>query len=522
MDNFTKVNVDDLHPMAVVAQSLDNQWVPPGLLRRMLDQGLELGDVRAALRDEVRAEYIRALINSPQVVIDRAVFYNNPVVFQDFVPDAPGREAYLRLLSTGAIVQMLVTEQTPVDLPGALTNPATPGYTLLRQGWDAWTAAAEESHVYSLRFSWTDDQANNEQIRRRLADEFTRKAQTLVNLHSPALALDLDTDRDTALKIKDRLADVSARCADYARRDEFATRERLYAEFVTAEGSDPALGRYDAGKPFTAEVKQLIDLAYNVNLASGLETLALTPSQALHRSALQEWEAVRRRSDPLSAAQLAALLRGTAFDLVQETLFLDTFATLSMRDVWDVRRSPQWAEYVRRMNGLLTDPIGRFADPQAGAPAVVRAYLDLLGETTHIATSRQRAARPGHHPREFAAVIGVEVAGAMLEYEISPTGVGVAVAGAVAAPFIAEATRITVRLGLRAREARQERRRLTAALDNRTQVINGWVESGGRFWEELIKELRDVPGMAEAERHLRERTAVTEGDPETNYQSVLD
>ncbi|HEU5159588.1 MAG TPA: hypothetical protein VFU43_21505 [Streptosporangiaceae bacterium] len=519
---MTKITLAELHPMAVVAQSLDNQWVPPALLRRMIDDGLELSDVRDALREQVRAEYIRALVNSPQVVINRAFLYNNPLVFEDFAPGAADRAAFLSLLDSGAIVQLLLTERTPVDQPAFLERQAAPNYTLLERGWRAWTAAAGEAQVHSLRFSWTDEAANAEQVRRRLAHTFTKQGLTLVNLDAAHLALDLGIDRDTALRVKRRLADVNAHCADIAARDEFVTREMLYKEFVTAEGTDPALGRYSRGRPFCAEVKQLVDLAYSVSSATNLNALALTPSQALHRSALQEWEAVRRGSDPVSAEQLAHLLRGTAFDFVQETLFLDTFAKLSMHDVWDVRHSEPWAEYVRRMSLLLADPLNMFDDPEAGAPAVVDAYIRLLGETTRIATGRHRPVRPEPRARDFAAVVAVEVAGAVLEYEIAPSGLTVALAGAVAAPFVAEAARVTVRLGLRARESRRDRKRFAHSLDTQTQILNGWVESGGRFWAELVKELEDVPGMLQARRMLGERAAATEGEPQRDLRTVLD
>jgi hypothetical protein len=96
------------------------------------------------------------------------------------------------------------------------------------------------------------------------------------------------------------------------------------------------------------------------------------------------------------------------------------------------------------------------------------------------------------------------------------------VAGAVAAPFVAEAARLTVRLGLRARRDRRERRRLAGTLDTQTQILNGWVESGGRFWGELLRELEDVPGMAEARRALAEQAAATEGEPKPDLRNALD
>jgi hypothetical protein len=522
MSGYSRLTLDDLHPMAVVAQCLDNQWVPGGLLAGMIDDGRELADVRPALATDVRAEYIRALVNSPQVVVNRAFLYNNPVVFGDFTDAGPGRDAFAKLLSSGAVVQMLLAEQGPVDPPAFLERQETPNYTMLAHGWGAWTGIVEEAHVHCLRYSWDDPRANAEQIRKRLAGEFTRRAQTLVNLHGPTLAGDLGVDTDTALKIKARLADVTARCAELAARDEFATRERLYAEFVTAPGTDPALGRYDRDKPYVREVKELIDLAYNVNLATGLETLALTPAQALHRTVLQEWEPVKRRSTALSAQQLAELLRGTAFDAVQQTLFIDTFAKLTMHDVWDLRHSEAWAGYMTALRGLLADPLNMFGDPLRGAPAVVGAYLDLLGETTRIATARDRPGVPRRRSRGMAVVIAVEVAGAALELEMQSGGMTVAVLGAVAAPFLTEAAKVTVRLGLRAISGRRERRTLDAALDTRTQVINGWVDSGGRFWSELVRELADLPGMPDAQRLLAGRDAATEGDVEDEVRNALD
>lgn len=522
MSEFSRLTLDDLHPMAVVAQCLDNQWVPAGLLNGMIADGRDLSDVRGELSSGVRAEYVRSLVNSPQVVVNRAFFYNNPVVFGDFTTEGPDRDAFAKLLTSGAVVQMLLAEHGPVDPPAFLERQETPNYSTLAHGWRAWQGIADEAHVHSLRYSWDDPRANAEQIRKRLAGEFTRRAQTLVNLHGPTLATDLGVDLDAALKIKSRLADVTARCADLAARDEFATRERLYAEFVTAPGTDPALGRYDRSKPYVREIKELIDLAYNVNLATGLETLALTPANALHRTVLQEWEPVRRRTSALSAEQIAALLRGTAFDFVQRTLFIDTFAKLSMRDVWDLRRTEQWARYMSTMRGLLADPLHMFDDPLHGAPAVVGAYLDLLGETTRIATARDRPGTPARKARNIAAVIAVEVAGAVLELQMQSGAMTVAVLGAVAAPFVTEAAKVTVRLGLRAVSDRRERRTLDAELDTRTQVINGWVESGGRFWADLVAELRDVPGMSEAARLLRADDAATEGDVEDEMRGVLD
>lgn len=514
MSDFKKLRIIDLDRLAVVAQSLDNQWVPPDLLGEMLKKGQNLADVRARLRNDVRAEYIRALVCSPQVLINRAFLYNNPVVFEDFRRGASNRDAFIGLLSSGAVVQFLVAEKTPVQEPRFLEDQSAPNYTLLREGWDAWTAAAEEAYVHSLRFSWDQDDTNGEVVRQRLARAFTQRAQNLVNLHGPTLAADLKVDPAFARDIKRRLVEVSNRCAELAAVDEFATRESLYREFVTAPQTDPAIGQYDLNRSHCMYVKQLIDLAYNVNLAVGLETFAQTPSDGLNRTVLQEWQAIRRGA-PLTAEQIAAIITGVAFDFVQGALFIDTFGKLTLKDVLDVRGSEQWSRYTDSMNALVASPLTMFDDPESGANAVVSAYIDLLAETTRVATARKRPGLPESVPRDLSVVLSVEVAGAVLEYQFLPEGLKVVLAGAVAAPLVAEAAKVCMRLGVRGRADRKERKALEAALDTRTQLLNGWVDSAGSFWRQLVAETKDFIDDEALAKILRPPpTASTDGDPD--------
>ncbi|WP_214326848.1 hypothetical protein [Nonomuraea sediminis] len=518
---FRKLETGDIDAMAVVAQSLDNQWVPPDLLHEMIDKRLEFSDVRERLRAAVRGEYIRSLINSTQVVINRSFFYNNPVLFEDFLPGATNRAGFIELLDQGAIVQMLLAERTPVEPPAFLVDQHAPHYTFMQQGWDAWEATAEEAEVHSLRLSWNDDGLNGDLIRQRLAAEFTRKAQTLVNLYGPTLAGDLGVDIDTAHAIKRRLADVAARCVQLSVEDKVATRETMYKEFLTADRSEPILGRFDRSRPFTAYVKQLIDLTHSANMAVALETLALTPADALHRATLQEWRSVGRGPQEVSAEQIGELLRGLAFEVVSEDLYLDTFAKLSLRDVVDVRASRQWADYVRLMKGMLEDPLGRFADPRRGAPAVIAAYVDLLAETTRIAAGRERPDKPLPMARSFALVASVDVAGALLEFTTGPHGVHVVVAGAVASTAASEVANVTVRVGLRALERRRRVARFGKALDTRTQILTGRTgDRAARFWQDLVAQFEahmSEETMAEVRRRQKTDATVEGGDEAVDY-----
>jgi hypothetical protein len=514
MTNFTKLRVEDLSRLAVVAQSLDNRWVPPELLTRMVRTGQAMNDVRADLRKAVRADYIRALVNSRQVVVNRAFLYNNPILFEDFEPGAQHRDAFLGLLSSGAIVQMLVTEQSPIEQPQLLERPDAPDFGIVERGWRAWVSAAQEAHVSSLRFSWEDAAANQQVVRQRLAYAFTQKAQSLVGLHGPTLAADLGLDREAAMAIKrTHLREVAMACADLAADGKFATRETLYRQFLTG-GLDPALGRFDRDSPHLVQVKQLIDLAYNVNLAVGLETLALTPADAMKRSVLQEWQALPRGRVPVSAEQVTAMVRGIAFDFIQQSLFIDTFGRLSLRDVLDLRGSQAWHRYADGLEALLGAPLDRFDDPVGGAGAVMASYVEVLAEVTRIATGRHRPDGPVARARDLTMVMTVEVAGALMEYEFLPTGLKAALAGAFLAPVVTEAATVSIRLGIRAIGEQRDRHRVEAALDTQTQVISGWVESASGFWAELVSEVQLLTGEDLGQVPLAQLQSSADGDPD--------
>ncbi|MEU6596437.1 hypothetical protein [Streptomyces flaveolus] len=90
---MSPIRPEELDPGAVIAQSLDNQWVPAQLTREMIERGESLDQVDHRRVREVRAEYFRSLINASQVVINRAYFYNNDAISRDLVEEGEARAA---------------------------------------------------------------------------------------------------------------------------------------------------------------------------------------------------------------------------------------------------------------------------------------------------------------------------------------------------------------------------------------------------------------------------------------------
>lgn len=67
---FKTLEPADLRSMPVMAQALDNHWLPRSLLRLILGDKLTYAETAKFHGSLVRTENVRALINARQVVIN--------------------------------------------------------------------------------------------------------------------------------------------------------------------------------------------------------------------------------------------------------------------------------------------------------------------------------------------------------------------------------------------------------------------------------------------------------------------
>jgi hypothetical protein len=476
--DFERIGRDGLRQVPVIAQALDNQWLATPELRGIWDGRLSS---RAALRrqdERVRAEYVRALVNGEQAVVNRAYLYNNPAVARDYLTDSPEREAFKRLLGEGVLIPFLWNESSPVQ---------PPAFGVDGQGWQAWSRVCEEVRPSCLRMDWDD--AANAQDAQALGREFSRYAHNLNLIDVPALSRVLDVPGDRQERLRVRLLDVADFCNARIRETGLVLRDDIYRQFVVTDGANPADRSYDPTREFGAEIKQLIDLAYNVNLADRLGAFALTPHGSPSRSALQEWHL--ERQDPgqeLDPGQLVELVRRTAFEVVQEGLFVESFAELGLAEVLALRGTPQWHRYLTRLQGLLGDPLlaepDRFADPEHGAPAVVSAYVAMLREASTMVSKRRVAARMARWMPAVELVVEVANAGVRVLLGSNPA---FEIVGEVTRAFLNKAAPVVVRLVVNHQVGRAEQ----ARLDSSVRVIEGrFPGSGLRQWETLIADLR--------------------------------
>ncbi|WP_217141680.1 hypothetical protein [Streptomyces sp. AC627_RSS907] len=398
---MTPIRPDQLEPGAVIAQSLDNQWVPDQLTADMIEQGKSLDEVARRREREVRAEYFRSLINASQVVINRAYFYNNPAISCDLTEEGEARTAHRNLLASGAIAPFLLNERHPAEEPPAHLH-------VRREGFTAWQETLEgmpaTERVRCVRMAWGDphdDRENREHTRIRLFQPFTEKVQGLTAKNIDALASHVGVAPEDTDAFARRLGEVVSYSNGLSVRRQPVVRNTLYEEFVSVPGTNVAEGRYDRDKPFAKEIKQLLDLIYNVNLADALGRYPLTPADSLRRVVLQEAREARTTpgfvDDP---EQLLTFLRRQAFAAVQDHLTPAAVNSLSLHDIWRLRQTPVWNGYIRSFEALTAAP-EHFHE---AAGQVFDRYVRLNSEILKLAQERRQAG-----PNRWRPVVEVVV-----------------------------------------------------------------------------------------------------------------
>ncbi|QLH21471.1 hypothetical protein [Streptomyces sp. Rer75] len=380
---LTRARPENLDPGAVIAQSLDNQWVSADLTRKMIAKGKSLRDIQDLRNDQVRAEYFRSLINTRQVVVNRVFFYNNPAVSRDLVDGGEARRAHQKLLADSSLVPFLLREREPTDRPQ--------GVDLDEDAFDAWRETLAEmpatEKVTCVRLSW-NDQENARDSRSALINPFAARVQGLTAKDLPLLASQVGVPNDKVPAFVERVGEVVEFSNRQRIRDAAVTRNLLYEKFVCVDGSPVSDGRYDGSKPFSAEVKHLLDLIYNVNLADALGMYPLTPTGSLRRVALQEWRDVRVASAGATVRdpeQLVKFLQRQAFSTVQDRLTPSEIDTLALEDIWSLRQSGPWHRYMEAFSSLTADP----AAFHANVGDVFDRYVRLNSEIVRLVEARR-------------------------------------------------------------------------------------------------------------------------------------
>ena len=479
---FFAAEPDDLDRVVSVPQAFDNQWLPAGLLQTAMRQKKRPSDekIEKGRRPYVRTEYLRSLVNAGQVVVNRAFLYNNPAIYQDYVRAGQRREDFKTLINRRILIPYLYREPSPA-IP--------PAFTHRNDGWKGWNEVIQESAPTCLRLSWESEDENAAQARRLLVSPTTQFLRLLDDLEIPLLTAELQIPPDQIEGFAERLREVTTWAQQRASAGEPLNREDVYKKFVVIDDTDPGDRQYDPAKPFSAAIKQLVDLRYNANLADALGSYLLSPGDSLRRRALQEWRADRRGRRIADGDYLAQVVANLNFDQITAvTSAPGAFDQLSLGGILELRSTSAWDHYHAVLRGFLAAPtLETFGDENHGAETVALAYREVIKEAGPISS---RYSKEAIQERWDPIVeISVEFAGALLSVFYNPTGDGGKAFRVVRGLAPGVATR-TAKAVLHLAIGRVTRARSQSRVENSIRVLETNFDHGRRDWTEFVKALR--------------------------------
>jgi hypothetical protein len=372
------IGPDQLEADAVVPQCLDNQYVSDRLFSYLteLDADYNHPEVRKMRAQEVQTEFVRSLVYSSQVVINRAFMKNNEYLYRNY--QTQSRDdflAFARLLREKAVVPFLFTESSLVG---------NSGLALRDEGERAIQGLDREvgEDIVCVRMA-VDDTANDE-IGSEMARQFAQGLTRIRHLDPErrnAMASELfrEPQRLHETGCWEAFNEALTRLAVYAfqKGGDLAdqggalTRTHVYGEhFVNPSSNDRqvreaiTLGRFrkpDRDNPFVLELKKLVDLVYNTNLPDLLGRYTFTPVTLPSRTALQDKPAVGAKHTQLQGVltnqEALYFIRRTFMDETQRAMNLPLLRDLTMADVVELRRLPEWEKFKDSQKLILTNPL---------------------------------------------------------------------------------------------------------------------------------------------------------------------
>lgn len=367
------IGPDGLEADAVVPQCLDNQYLSDGIFGEMVRRGVDYRDreVAAARERDFRTEFIRSLVYSSQVVIQRAFLKNSDFLYKNYQPeDGENLNAFAELIRRHAVVPYLYNESSlaeNIELDVRKEGDAAAQALLSEVGND----------VRCVRLD--ADAAANSRATASMSTEFGAGLARLNNLDSQqrnAMASELFADPGRLQEdgswqafedAVDNLAEYSFdKARERRRKNEQFTRQDVYRDNFALDGRNEnvILGRFKSpgsDDPFLLELKKYVDLVYNINLPDHLKRYTFTPVNMPSRMALQDAPRKGFGHDQIGALlsdpEALESIRRTFMARTQSAMSLPLLSDLSMTDVVAIRRLPEWESFKDAQARILMNPL---------------------------------------------------------------------------------------------------------------------------------------------------------------------
>lgn len=361
---------DALEADAVVPQCLDNQFVSDNVFKAMTEQSLDYKDktIAALRQSEFNREFIRSIVYSSQVVIQRAFLTNSDFIFKNFLPeDNRNFNAFAQLMRSKAIVPFLFNESSLRDDLKMATDP---------QGKMAIEALLSElgDDVTCVRLAVDDKECAR--LCAAMAVDFgagLSRLNFMDDSQRNAVASELFVEPSRLQKdgafaafnaaVDDLVDYVTKTGRSKSRHNEHLTRSDIYRDkFVTDAPNAVINGRFkQQSDGFVLELKKLVDLVYNTNLPDRLKRYTFTPENMPTRLALQDAPGSNytpeQMSNVIADKDVIEYVQRAFMAHSQKAMSLPLLGDLTVADVVEIRALPEWDRFKTAQAKVLKHPL---------------------------------------------------------------------------------------------------------------------------------------------------------------------
>lgn len=393
--SINKIRSADLSPLSIVAQCLDNQWLPPALSEKVNDKS-GLASLGGERTDLIKRELIGTILTSEQIIINRANLYNNDF-FQEIINNPkkyPEEVSGIRQAFSENSMVVFLYDETSLGTEVKFHTDDTYLNNL--------RALLSDVDVSCLRFDWDSDEVNRRIIKKNLGRRFHNFVHDITGVNKEILAKSFGISEKNQKEFNRRLRELSSFAHDFGDPDdneeEVVTRSAVYEHFVSPNNKKHDEGFIDHTKPFSREIKKIVDLKYNCNLPDALSRYAITADGDIDRTVLQE----ERGSELAGLEKFTRNDEGALIDILCRGAF-DEFATfnsfsflekLSISEALSMKKTGAWRDYAELVKNILpTNNSGALEEHAIFKPENLRAlgaaHAELLLDAGRRIESRE-------------------------------------------------------------------------------------------------------------------------------------
>jgi hypothetical protein len=361
---------DQLEIDATIPQILDNQYVSSKTYQKMVKnyKNFHDKDIMKAREEEAKREFIRSLIYSSQVIINRAFLINNKFIYDFYLEGKNEISAisFAELVNHNIIV--------PYLLKGKRLNQDMINFGTVGEGKKAFNYLLTllDANVNCVRLS-PDEQENSNQIEGmsvNFREYFMGHIVALKARQHEEMARELfggkhsDFDEDKLKAFRNRLLRLSQYVTQHFFETDDVSRDDIYKKYIIQPNKSVADGIFapsDKEEPFRFELKKLVDLKYNSNLSDMLGLYTFTPLDMPTVSTLQEFTGPSVYTDSSKLETLVGedLKRFGSITLAnaKKKIYLPILSELTLSDVLKIRELPSWLTFMQLQQDILRNPL---------------------------------------------------------------------------------------------------------------------------------------------------------------------